>query len=78
MRRVCVAGDICSVQVRLVAPVRRAARLQARARSPRARDDHVVDVLHPFRAEDIRLGVRRDVLLEDEVLRLAEGVDGPV
>lgn len=35
-------------------------------------------MLHAFRAGKIRLGVGSDVLLEDELLRVVKGVDGPV
>ena len=66
------------VQVRLITQISRPTSDQTGARSPRARDDQVVDILHAFRAEKIRFGVRGDVLLEDEVLRVVEGVDGPV
>ena len=45
---------------------------------PSPGQDEVAKVLDALCAESVGLGVGGDVLLEDEVLRGVEGVDGPV
>jgi hypothetical protein len=66
------------LQVDLIPSVRHTTRQQTLTIGPSPRQDKVAKVLDAFGAESIRLGVGGDVLLEDEVLRGVEGVDGPV
>jgi hypothetical protein len=66
------------IQVNLIPSVRHTTLDQTFTSRTRPRQDKVTDILDARRPESIRLGVRRDVLLEDEVLRVGEGVGGPV
>jgi hypothetical protein len=66
------------LQVDLIPSVRYATRDQALTIRPSPRQNKVAEILDALGAESVRLGVRGDVLLEDEVLRGVEGVDWPV
>jgi hypothetical protein len=66
------------LQVNLIPSVRPPTRHQALTARASLRQDEVADVLDARGAESVGLGVGGDVLLEDEVLRVVEGVDWPV
>jgi hypothetical protein len=66
------------LQVDLITSVRHTTRHKTFTACPSPCQNEVAEVLDPLRPKSIRLGVRGDVLLEDEVLRVVEGVDGPV
>jgi hypothetical protein len=66
------------LQVDPITSVRNTTRHKTLTIRPGPRQDEVAEVLDAFGAESVRLGVGGDVLLEDEVLRGVEGVDGPV
>ena len=66
------------LQINLIPNIRRPTRHQTLTLLPSPGQDEVAEVLDALCAESVGLGVGGDVLLEDEVLRGVEGVDGPV
>jgi hypothetical protein len=66
------------VQVDLIPIIRHTTSHKALTACPGPCQNEDTEVLDALRPESVRLGVGGDVLLEDEVLRGVEGVDGPV
>ena len=66
------------LQIYLIPNIRHPTRHQTLTLLPGPGQDEVAEILDALCAESVGLGVGGDVLLEDEVLRGVEGVDGPV
>jgi hypothetical protein len=73
-----LANTNLPLQVNLIPIIRHPTRHQALTAGASLCQDEVADVFDARGAESVGLGVGGDVLLEDEVLRVVEGVDGPV
>ena len=67
-----VATDFCLLTSVACAAVHQAAAIRS---SPRS--DELANVIHGFRTMPVRFGVRRNILLEDEVLRIVHIIGWP-